>query len=80
MGATLGHERKPGGATAPTTECTRCGEEERSWSERWIECQMLSDLDLILSGAGPRRLAGRIGRSLRSEIPAAAGVLARLCA
>jgi len=50
---------------------------DRDWRERWLESQVFSDLDLILSGADTRLLVGRIGRSLREEIPSATVVIAR---
>jgi DNA-binding NtrC family response regulator len=78
-GAKLGHQRstKPEDSTIPATDRLGRNQEERQWSERWLEAQMLSDLDLILSGGDTRRLAGRIGRSLQREMPAAEVVIAR---
>ena len=73
----LDHERQSETPTASATDRPRVDEGDRTWSERWVESQMLSDLDLILSGADTRRLVGRIGRSLRKEIPSAEVVIAR---
>jgi transcriptional regulator with PAS, ATPase and Fis domain len=73
----LGNERKAEGPTAPATDRPGRDTGDREWSERWLEAQMLADLNLILSGADTRRLVGRIGRSLRKEIPAAKVVIAR---
>jgi len=41
------------------------------WNQRWIEARLREDLDMILAGAEPTRLAPRIVRSLSEELPAA---------
>jgi DNA-binding NtrC family response regulator len=70
-------ERKSEGRGASSTDRSRRDQGGRHWTERWLESQMLSDLDLILSGGDTRRLAGRIGRALRREIPTGDVVIAR---
>jgi DNA-binding NtrC family response regulator len=73
----LGNERKAEGETTPAADRPGRDTGDRQWSERWVEAQMLADLDLILSGGDTGRLVARIGRSLRKEMPTAEVVIAR---